>query len=104
MSENNNDLSPPELSLQHDKNIAHRALGRVVGFAAVTLAGVALFAAHEARIGWNFNPDRLDGAQTVDAALTGFSFGISIGSYGLYADARNRIRYRQEMIDRKNDN
>jgi hypothetical protein len=103
MSEESPDLSPTEQSLQYDMNIAHKALRRVIGFAAVALAGAALFVTHEAQIGWNFNPNDLDASQASDTLLAGMAIGYSIGSYSLYADARNRIRYRQEMISRKNN-
>jgi len=95
-----NEYSVPEAALQRDIGIANRAKKRIAMWGAIALASVGLFVAREVKNDWNVKNIGFDLEQVADIYVAGFVSGAMYGGYEIYSDAKGRITYRQEMIER----
>jgi hypothetical protein len=97
------DLTPNEEALERDKNTRNKALRRICYFGATALVGIAVFIGHEAQNGWEFNINKPDIERLISGIVTGFGVGGVIGTLGLYTEATDRLKWRQEMIEGTRD-
>ncbi len=95
----NNEPSASEVALQRDIRFTSRLRQKIALCGAIAVAAVGAFLYEEVKENWNFSDAGADIA--IELFAVGFGIGGVYGNLGVYAETKDRVNYRLQMMDRK---